>query len=461
MTDRTIDLAPLMETELAPAVAQLRAVPVQLAPGEPSALLLVHSACAEDDPYHEMFFFPTDTLKLTLVAPDGTRLWQRDLGPGVVPGLWFCPVFPFDLDGAGTDAIYFVNNTDPEHPLGVSHYCLERLDARTGETAARWPWPHRNTNQSPSHMFRNFILGGTVAGEPVLVTAQGTYGDMFLQGWSAGMAPRWDVTVRASDPGARGSHMCAVADFGDDGRQQFLWGERCIEFDTGRERFCADRDSYCGHSDVAMPVLDRENGRWFTYTCREGDADAAPRVALFDAHGERVWGAVDTGHMDMGWAARIGEGGRPVAMAIRIGHKTAGPRGFFREGVDEFVFDALTGEPLTLPFSVYGTIPVDLDGDGCHELVRARSGTTAAGEVLDRHGRVHGRVEGRVVMASRFWDHPGEQIVAYTPDGVVRVLADSNAQDSPQARARHEHPLYAANRRLSATGYNLHALCGI
>ena len=157
----------------------------------------------------------------------------------------------------------------------------------------------------------------------------------------------------------------------------------------------------------------------------------------------------------------MGEGGRPVAMAVRIGQKTAGPRGFFRQGVDEFVFDALTGTPLALPFSVYGTIPVDLDGDGCHELVRARSGTTAGGEVLDRNGRVHGHVEGRIVMASRFCEHPGEQVVAYTPDGVVRVLADRNAQDSNAARQRFDHPLYAANRRLSATGYNLHALCGI
>jgi len=461
MSAHEIELEPLLEMKIAPALRQMRAVPVQLAAGEEPALLLVHSACAEDDPYHEMFFFPTDTLKLTLVSAAGERLWQRDLGPGVVPGIWFCPVFPFDLDGTGTEDIWFVNNTDPDHPFGLSHYRLERLDGLTGLTVGQWPWPHRDADQPPSHMFRNFILGGHVDGQPVLVTAQGTYGSMFLQGWRPGMEPRWDVTIGRAEPGARGSHMCPIADLDDSGRQQLMWGERCIELDTGRERFCAARDSYRGHSDVVLPLLDRESGRWFIYTCRESDGDVSPRVALYDANGRRVWGAVDRGHMDMGWAARLGEGGRHVAMAVRIGRKTAGPDGFARSGEEEFVFDALTGEPSSLPFSVYGALPVDLDGDGCHELVRARSGTAAEGEVLDRHGRVHGRVEGRVVMTARFWDHPGEQIVAYTQDGVVRVLADRNAEDSPGAVARYEHPLYAANRRLTATGYNVHALCGI
>ena len=50
-------------------------VPVRL--GGEQALLLVHSGCAEDDPYHRMFFLPADTLRLALFGLDGRarRLW--------------------------------------------------------------------------------------------------------------------------------------------------------------------------------------------------------------------------------------------------------------------------------------------------------------------------------------------------------------------------------------------------
>ncbi|MFO8007191.1 MAG: polysaccharide lyase 11, partial [Candidatus Brocadiia bacterium] len=454
-----VDLQCVLEVSVGQELGQMRAVPVWLDREGPPALLLVYGADAEDDPYHEMFFFPRDTLKLMLISADGHRLWHRDLGPGVVPGVWFCPVFPFDLNGDGVEEVWLVANTDADHPLGLSNYRLERTDSRTGQVTGQWQWPRFNTDETMSHMFRNFILGGTCDGEAVLVTAQGTYEAMHLMGWSRGLEPRWQLNVAADEPGARGSHMCPLVDLDSDGDQEVMWGERCIALDDGHERFCADRRHYRGHSDVVQPVWDHEGGRWVVYTCRESDPEASPRVALYDNRGRRIWGAVEEGHMDMGWVARLGEGGRPVAMAIRIGHKTAGPAGFTREGVEEFVFDALTGEPLELGFSVYRTVPVDLDGDGRHELVRGLHG--ANGEVLDADGDQVGSIEGQVAMVGRFLDRPGEQILAYSPDGTVRVYADASARDSDAAMRRYEHPLYRANQRLSATGYNISVLGGL
>src|SRR5687768_18478974 len=106
-----------------------------------------------------MFFYPKGTLRLSVVSPAGKTIWTRDLGRGVVPGMWFCPVVPFDLDGDGVEEIWFVNNIDPKHPLGLSSYRLERLDARTGATTGQWPWPSLAGNQSLSHTFRNFKIG--------------------------------------------------------------------------------------------------------------------------------------------------------------------------------------------------------------------------------------------------------------------------------------------------------------
>jgi len=452
------DLQVVLELQLGEQTRQLRAVPVDLGEGQPRAILAVHCPDAEVDPYVEMFFFPNDTLKLTLFTDKGRILWQRDLGRGVVPGTWFCPVYPFDLDDDGSDEIWFVNNTDLDHPLSINSLCLARIDALNGETIGEWPWPGPAPNQSLSHTFRNFILGGYIRGKPVLVTAQGTYGPMAIQAWNSDMKLRWEHKIGDQTPGARGSHMCPVVDVDNDGVDELFWGERCIELDTGKELFCADRDTYRGHSDVVQPVLDRTSGKWFIHTCRE-NTNVSPRVAFFDDKGRRIWGDVDRGHMDMGWTARIGENGECIAMAIRIGGKTAGPKGFFRKGVEEFTYEAFTGREHPLPFSVFGTLPLDLNGDGIHELVRGLA--QGNGEVIDNKGRVIGNVAGSVAVASKLLDRPGEQMLCRRDDGTVSIWADRKAKDTPEARKRYSHPFYKANQKLTATGSNTVNLAGI
>jgi len=452
------DLQPLLEIDLAQPVGQLRAAPVCLGPNGPHAFLTAYAADFDVDPYVEMFFFPSDTLKLALFDLNGKLRWKRDLGRGVVPGLWFCPVCPFDLDGDGREELWFVNNLDPKHPLGLSNYVLERLDPETGKTTGQWPWPRLPRDESLSHTFRNFILGGNAKEAPVLVTAQGTYEDMCLQGWSRDFQPRWSIKIGRDDPGARGSHRTAVVDLDGDGVDEVLWGERCIRLDTGAEVFCADRESYRGHSDVADPVFDRASGKWFFYTCRESDDRGTPRVALYDHKGARVWGALDHGHIDMGWSARLGEAGGLVSMAIRIGKKTCGPDGRYHQGMEEFTFETLTGCPIKLPYSIYRALPVDFDGDGSHELVRGIA--SGNGEALDASGNVIGQLGAPVALASKFMPRPGEQVLAYYPDGKLRVWADKRAEDSDAAKARYANPFYATNARLCATGYNLGTVSG-
>ncbi len=59
--------------------------------GKETVFLAVHSNCAEDDPWAGMFFLPTDTLKVTVFDARGRRLWQRDLGSGMIPGILVLP----------------------------------------------------------------------------------------------------------------------------------------------------------------------------------------------------------------------------------------------------------------------------------------------------------------------------------------------------------------------------------
>ncbi len=461
-SQQKISLFPVLTFNVGQHVGKLRAVPVNLSRDE-QGLLLIYSADKEIDPYIEMFYPPSDRMKLAMYSKEGKLLWRKELGGGVINGIWFTPVYPFDLNNDGKDEIYFVNNIDSIHILSYQNRRLEALDALTGETTGQWPWKKSNSG-SLSQTFRFFIMGGYSGKVPVLVTAQGTYGSMGLQGWTEGMKQRWDLFIDADEAGARGSHMCPVVDINNDGIDELLWGERCISIADGKYLFIADKDLYKGHSDVIQPTLNRKDNRWYIFTCREsGDkGQIKPRVVMFDDTGKRVWYDLDLGHMDMGWTAQTGLDGEALAFTISRGEKVAGPSGFFRNDVVEYAYDAYTGKRIKLPFQAYNTVPVDLNGDGLHEFVSAQ------GEQSDRY--VYS-IDGQklaflgetayVAMASKFLDLPGEQIICYYPDGTIKIWADKNAKDNSRARKRYANPYYKQCQRLTATGYNLVGLGGL
>ena len=156
-------LRPRVEFSVGSPLRQFRFAPIQT--GSAGGFLAVHANCAGVDPYHRMFFLPTDTLKLTAFAATGERLWQRDLGPGMIPGTWFCPVVPFDLDGNGTDDVWVVSNSDPDHPMDFECFVLERMSAADGTVMQVYPWPAAAAGQDMSHSYRNFIHAGFSRGQ--------------------------------------------------------------------------------------------------------------------------------------------------------------------------------------------------------------------------------------------------------------------------------------------------------
>ncbi|MGK7397487.1 MAG: hypothetical protein ACNS62_23115 [Candidatus Cyclobacteriaceae bacterium M3_2C_046] len=453
------DLEAVTEIDLGKNIGQLRAVPVNLGEGQPKAICAMYSEDAEIDPFIAMFFFPQHTLKLVLFTEQGEVIWHRDLGPGVVPGVWFSPVYAMDLDQNGQDEIYIINNEDPAHPLNYTTYVLEQIDSKTGEALQQLPWPKPPTHQRMSHLYRHFILGGNVQGQPVLITAQGTYGPMAIQAWNQDFSKRWELEIPADSPGASGSHVNPVVDINQDGTDDLLWGERCIELDQGKELFCADQENWDGHSDIVQPVLDRNTNQWMIHTCREEFTQQPPRIVMFDQQGNIKWSALDQGHIDTGWAARIGDNGAPVVLGVRVGKKIRTAEGETRTNVEEFTYDAVSGKPVQLGFDVYTSIPVDINGDGIHELVKGYF--EGNGDVLDRKGNNIGNIGGLAAMASKFTSRPGEQILSYSKGGKIKIWADKNAIDSPAGKARYQHPFYEVNQRLTGCGYNLFNLGGI
>ena len=442
-------LKPILEFSLESETRYCQVTPLRI--GEDRALLAIHSDCASIDPFHRYFTLPTDTVKLTAFSIKGEQLWRRDLGPGMIPGLWFLPVFPFDLDGDGTDEIYLVNNADPIHPFNHEAFILEQMSSTTGEVIGSIPWPASPPGERMSHTYRNFINGGFSGDHRRLITAQGTYGDMSLQCWDESLGEVWTRLIGRDEPGCRGSHMFPMVDLDGDGNDEILYGERCIDIDTGKDMWIADAEGWRGHSDVVQPVLDPASGTWLIYTCRESPAPPEARgVVMYDAHGQELWGHRGMAHVHDGWAARLCDDGSHLFYALELDDKGKPFR--------EYLY-ALQGNPLECAFPLAKTLPVDINGDGLHELVYRT--WEHVGLVIDRHGEELARLDGNPSMYGKVFDIPGEQVITWSADGLVRAYACDCAEDSEAAKRRYDHPLYEASMRLWAVGYNWRNLGGL
>lgn len=446
----------LKEFDLGMELNQVRSVPVSLGEGKPEAVLFVYSTQPNIDPWPELFDYPKDTLKMSLFTVDGIPIWTRDLGKGVIPGVWYCPFISFDLDGDGVDEIWFVNNNNPNLPFSLNARVLERIDPISGKTTGQWTWPDNTIDDAMSHSYRFYVTGGYVHGQPVLVTAQGTYRNMYLQGHNPDMSKRWDILIPYNDGGARASHLCPVLDFDDDGVDELFWGERLISLDDGHELFCGDKGNYVGHSDIVLPFIDKKTGNKYIYTAREDDEhEGTPRVVTYNVRGEKVWTAIpDVGHMHNGWLATVGPDYRRIGMAMRITRKVIN-NAIVDTKPEDFYFDVVTGEQLESPFPFTGHefMPVDFNGDGRHEFYGVEG--AMKGFVVDAQGNTLGFVGGQQVRSGKVLNRPGEMVMVYYKfEGKVRIWGDEDAVENDFVKERYSHPYLFRMQHFMGTGYN-------
>jgi len=441
-------LEPALTLDTASPMQQLRFLPLALS-GQ-RGFLAIHSDCPSIDPWPPYFTLPTDTLKLTAFSENGEKIWHRDLGPGVVPGVWFCPVYAFDLDDDGIDEIFLVNRSEPDHPLDMGSCVLEQVSASSGELISSLPWPKVRGTQPLSHLWRNFVNGGFSHGRKRLITAQGTYGPMQIQCWDPNFRELWSRKIEPEESGPMGSHMFCVLDIDGDGRDELFWGERLIDIDTGKDIWIADSEEWRGHSDIVQPFLDLKSGRWSVYTCRETAAPPEARgVVTFDDCGKELWGLRGLGHMHAGWAGRLCEDGSHLFYA------------FDCDSQKHYCFDR-DGIQVDPGMVLNRSVPVDFDGDGLHELVYTAK--EDRGNVVTRKGELMATLRGKPARFGKIMDLPGEQIVTwpkYERDGRIRIYALPTANDSAASIRRYEHPFYNSSLRLWAVGYNWRNLGGL
>ena len=400
------------------------------------------------DPGEELFHYKgIQNTWLVMFDMDGNKLWEKELPDGVLPGIWFRCAVALDMDGDGYDEIYFINDTGA--PFSFMHRKLQRLNALTGEVTGSWPWPWNTFNQRMSLCYRFYLVAGYAHGKPVLVTCQGTYGDMYLQGWTGDMEKIWDIMIPENEFGPKASHVTPVLDINEDGVDELFWGERLLSIEDGHEVICL-APNYDGHSDIILPYRHPETKEWYIYTCREGgEIEGEPRVVTFRPDGSVAWQALrDTGHMHTGWAANVLDGYGKICMAMRE-HFVPDDSGFNHEIDGVFYYDAYTGEEVDfkLPYKGYEVHPLDVNGDGYHEFV------CPDGKIIDRHGEVLASFDGSPMRMGKLLNHPGEQIMIANGTA-FEILADEDAVDSEIMKQRYSIPYLTFMQKLMASGYN-------
>lgn len=429
-------------------LGQMRSVPVNI--DGVRHLLLIYSEEENDDPFEGNFFFPKNTIKLALYDLKGNLKWKKEL-PNVIPGTWFCPVLPFDLDNDGTDEIFYVNTLDERRPFNYDGYVMQRLNSKTGEVTGQLNWPSPVHNQANSYKWRFFIVGGYVKKTPVLLTIQGTYREMHLQAWNQDLSSRWKKIYPDNFDGPRGSHTTPIVDTNNDSIEEVLIGERCVDFDTGKELFICDGKNWNDHSDVVQPVWNKKDNKWYYWTCREkGEEKSRPRAALFDEKGLPVWAIQETkGHFHRGWVANIGKNGEKLAMAARYAIDKDNPKTIVSNNkkFEYWVFDAFTGKEVSVPFNPLG-FPLDFNGDGVHEIL-------VGSDIIDNTGKKWGSIgkDAKVITINKLTNLPGEQIFAYYPDGTVKLWADKNGHETAETQRAFNSRYYQRNIQMTGVGY--------
>lgn len=449
-------ISEVLTLDLGSGAGQFKVMPAKLGCGQ-RGFVAFYSAGYDMDVHYSMFVYPPDSLHAIAFDDRGNVIWKRTMG--IAPSAALYCFTLIDMNGDGVDELYVTDNTDPEHPLWIEAFVLRRMDVLTGKITGEWKWPNYGGIERSMWYFRNHVFAGYDQGKPVLVCAQGTYADMYFQAYDSNMNLIWTKTIGKDEKGARGSHSFPIVDIDQDGCDEVLWGERCISLHDGHELFCIEKDNWNGHSDMCQPVWDNEKGRWLVYINRESDEKIGPRIGMYDQEGNEVWSDVDWGHIHKGWVGRIGKDGRLIANGMRITGQRKDAVGRYYTGITEFVYDALTGEKQELPYSLFDTAPIDIDGDGIHEILRG----VAAGDtyLLDSNGNQIFHFGGKVAMNSKIMDYPGEQVMLYYSEGMVKIFRDEMAEDMPEAIARYKSPFYQRNRYSRNIENNICMLGGI
>jgi len=237
------------------------------------------------------------TYKIEAYLNDGTFLWQKDLGPGIEPGIWYSPMVAYDFNGDGKAEIAV--KTGPEDARETDgrvrsgpEWC-SILNGMTGEEICKVDWPARSwrfgdyNRNNRNQMGVAYLDGKT----PCLLVARGTYKLMMVDAWQMvgnqlKKLWRWDGDEENPVIRHQGAHNMHSADVDGDGRDEIVLGSVVLD-DNGTALWSTGY----GHPDKCFVTdIDPERPGLEIFYASEEWWDNGNGVCLVDArNGETIW----------------------------------------------------------------------------------------------------------------------------------------------------------------------------
>lgn len=237
------------------------------------------------------------TYKIEAYLSDGTFLWQKDLGPGIEPGIWYSPMIAYDFDGDGKAEV--AAKTGPQDARNENgrvtsgpEWCSV-LNGMTGEEIDRVDWPGRNPRFGDyNRINRNQMGMAYLDGKtPALLVARGTYKLMVLDAYhfrNGKLEQLWHWDGDEENPVIRsmGAHGMHSADVDEDGRDEVILGSVVID-DDGTALYSTG----FGHPDkVFVTDIDPKRPGMELFYAIEPWRDDGRGVAMVDARtGRTIW----------------------------------------------------------------------------------------------------------------------------------------------------------------------------
>jgi hypothetical protein len=430
--------------------------------GEPE-IVIAYAAYRNVDPYKYAWSKSKDSIKVAAFLPTGERLWTLDLGYGIEAGLNYQPMVVSDLDGDGRSEVILKTNKSAD-PLDYDGERITVLDGLSGKIKKETKWPSlKGLGSDYNNDSRNYLAIAHLDGkDPYVIAVRGLYkaqrmwafdknlrrvwernlglDHYFASGLRGRLRKFWNIDDKKKyilarfgrNPALdryRGSHSLPVADINEDGKEEILWGERCIG-ENGIDLWTVKENMpYQGHPDVVFPakILHSVKGKQVFYA-REGWGEKKGKIGVYlvDDHGKTLWAHWGYHHVDRGWVGKIVSGQEGMqCLGIDIVDKQWNTEGAKLIESSGFLWDSggtLLGNP---PASWYYSFPVDWDGDGIREIC-----------IEDGAIQKYGKPATEKVCANCLWgadlfgDHR-EEIVAAPRGGKIYIFFNTEFMNSP------------------------------
>lgn len=238
------------------------------------------------------------TYQIEAYLSDGTKLWSKDLGLGIEPGIWYSPFIAYDFNGDGKAEIAIktapqnaARNAEGRVDSGEEY--LSIWDGMTGKELARVNWPERNerygnlVRQNRNQMAMAFLDGKT----PSILACRGTYKLMVVDAWQWDGKKlkrqwRWDGDEENPIVRSMGAHSIVCGDVDGDLKDEILLGS-CMLDDNGTLLWSTG----LGHPDKAyLTDIDPTRPGLEVFLCLEPWQTNGRGVCMVDAKtGKSIW----------------------------------------------------------------------------------------------------------------------------------------------------------------------------